>query len=106
MKRFQIGKVDFKNKASVKNLAKADQTVKLYACWKGCGPEAAALWVRKIARDNSFAYGADNHKNWYHGRDRAHQLGCYFCGTNVTGVKKAKKGSRWEKTLDSLKIPP
>lgn len=98
MKRFQIGKVDFKNKASVKNLAKADQTVKLYACWKGCGPEAAALWVRKIARDNSFAYGADNHKNWYHGRDRAHQLGCYFCGTNVTGVKKAKKGSRWEKT--------
>lgn len=95
---FQIGKVKYKDKASVKNLAKADTIVKLYACWKGCGPEAAALWCRKIAKDNSFTYGEDNHKNWHNGRDRAHQIGCYFCGTNVTGVKKAKKGDRWEKT--------
>lgn len=98
MEHFQIGKVKYKNKASVKNLAKADQTIKLYACWKGCGPEAAALWMRKIARDNSFMYGEDNHPNWHNGRDRAHQLGCYFCGTTINGPKKATKGSKWEKT--------
>lgn len=98
MKRFQLGKVDLKNKASVKNLAKADGTITLYACWKGCGPEAAALWARKIAADNSFMYGEDNHKDWHNGRDRAHQVGCYYCGTTVKGPKKAKKGSKWEKT--------
>lgn len=42
-----------------------------------------------IARDNSFAYGTGA---------RAHHNGCYFCGTNITGPKKAKKGSKWEKT--------
>lgn len=42
-----------------------------------------------IARDNSFAYGVGK---------RAHHYGCYFCGTNITGAKKAKKGSKWEKT--------
>lgn len=42
-----------------------------------------------VARDNSFAYGTGK---------RAHHNGCYFCGTNITGPKKAKKGSRWEKT--------
>ena len=89
MKRFQIGKPDYKNKASVKDLAKADKTISLYACWKGCGPEAAANWMRKIARDNSFSYGTGK---------RARHNGCYFCGTNITGKKKAKKGSKWEKT--------
>lgn len=98
MKRFQIGKPKFKNKDEVKDLAKAGKTVKLYACWQGTGPEAAALWARRLAKDNSFMYGADDHKNWYHGRDRAHQVGCYFCGTNITGAKKAKKGDRWNKT--------
>ena len=42
-----------------------------------------------IARDNSFAYGTGN---------RAHHNGCYFCGTNIKGPKKAKKGDKWEKT--------
>ncbi|MBQ8665345.1 MAG: C39 family peptidase [Lachnospiraceae bacterium] len=98
MKRLQIGKVDLKNKESVKNIAKPGKTVTLYACWKGCGPEAAAWWARKIASDNSFMYGDDNHKNWYHGRDRASQVGCYFCGTTRTGPKQAQKGSKWEKT--------
>lgn len=97
MKRFQIGKVDYKNKASVKNLAKADTTIKLYACWKGYGPEAAALWARKIASNNDFMYGAAS-GNWKSGRDRAHQVGCYYCGTTIKGPKKAKKGSKWEKT--------
>lgn len=98
MKRLQIGKPKYANKAEIKNLAKAGKTVKLYACWKGTGIDAAVKWARMIAKDNSFAYGADDHKNWYHGRDRAHQVGCYFCGTNRTGAKKAKKGSRWDKT--------
>lgn len=98
MKNFQIGKVAYKNQATVKDLAEPNKVVKLYACWKGYGAEAACLWARKIAADNSFAYGEDNHKNWHNGRDRAHQVGCYFCGTTRTGVKKAKKGDRWEKT--------
>lgn len=42
-----------------------------------------------IARDDSFAYGTG---------DRAHHNGCYFCGTNINGPKKAKKGDKWEKT--------
>lgn len=101
MKHFQIGKVKYKNKAEVKNLGKAGETITLYACWKGCGPEAAALWARKVAADNTFAYGQPStpkENNWYHGRNRAHQLGCHFCGTTVTGPKKAKKGSKWDYT--------
>jgi len=85
MDKFQLGKVDYKNKAKIK----VTKDIILRACWKGYGPEAAALWARKIARDNSFAYGTG---------DRAHHCGCYFCGTNITGPKKAKKGSKWEKT--------
>lgn len=49
----------------------------------------AVNWANSIARDNSFAYGTGQ---------RAHHGGCYFCGTNITGPKKAKKGSKWEKT--------
>lgn len=97
-KHLQIGKVKYKNKQEVKDLAKAGGVIILRACWKGYGAEAAAYWARKIAKDNTFTYGVDDHKDWYHGRDRAHQVGCYFCGTNITGVKKAKKGSRWDKT--------
>lgn len=97
-KRFQKGVVEYKDTQSVKNLAKADKSITLYACWKGYGPEAAALWARKIAANDKFAYGEDNHKNWKSGRDRAHQVGCHFCGTTVNGPKKAKKGSKWDYT--------
>lgn len=93
-----IGSKKYSNRAEVKNLAKAGGVIVLRACWVGTGPEAAAYWARKIAKDNSFTYGSDNHKNWHNGRDRAHQVGCYFCGTTITGPKKAKKGSRWVKT--------
>lgn len=96
--RFQKGVVEYKNTQSVKNLAKADKTITLYACWKGYGPEAAALWARKIAANKKFTYGVDNHKNWKNGRDRAHQVGCHFCGTTVSGAKKAKKGDKWDYT--------
>lgn len=98
MKHLQIGKPKYKNKDEIRNLGKAGQTVVLYACWKGYGAEAVCYWAKKIAKDNKFAYGSDDHKNWYHGRDRAHQVGCYFCGTTITGPKKAKKGDRWETT--------
>lgn len=98
MKHFQLGDPKYKNKDEVKNLGKDGETVKLYACWKGVGPEAAATWAKMIAKDNSFNYGYAKDKHWYHNRSRAGQIGCYFCGTNITGVKKAKKGSRWEKT--------
>ncbi len=99
MKHLQIGKVKYKDKAKIKNIAKPGKTVVLYACWRGCGPEAAALWARLIAKDNTYTYGVDDHQNWYHGRDRAHQVGCPICGTTITGPKKAKKGSKWEKTF-------
>jgi len=97
MDHFQLGKVKYKNEAAVKDLAAAGKTVTLYACWKGCGALAACLWARKIAKDNSFMYGAAS-GIWNNGRDRAHQVGCYFCGTTRTGPKRAKKGSDWEKT--------
>ena len=89
MEHFQIGKVKYKGKTVVKSLGKSGQTIKVYACWKGCGPEAAALWARKIAKDNSFNYGTGS---------RSHHNGCYFCGTNISGIKKAKKGDKWNKT--------
>ena len=89
MKRFQIGKVKYKNKAEVKNLAKAGKSVTLWACWKGTGPEAAARWARFIAADNSFMYGT--------GPD-AHHNGCYYCGTNQNGKYGKPKTSRWAKT--------
>lgn len=86
---FQIGKVKYKNKATVKLGGKAGQVITLYACWKGSGAAAAARWARLIAKDNSFTYGTG---------ERAHHNGCYFCGTNRTGIKKATKGSKWDKT--------
>ena len=89
LKRFQIGKVKYKNRAEVKNLTKPGKIVKLYACWRGNGPAAAARWARLIAQDNTFNYGVGK---------RSHHCGCYFCGTNITGPKKAKKGSAWDKT--------
>lgn len=52
-------------------------------------PMMAVNWANSIARDNDFAYGSGQ---------RAHHGGCYFCGTNITGPKKAKKGTKWEKT--------
>lgn len=89
MDRLQLGKVKYENKAKVKNLAKDGETVKLYACWKGVGREAVVKWAVLIAKDNSFNYGVGK---------RAHHCGCYYCGTNRTGVKHAEKGSRWDKT--------
>lgn len=97
MKHFQLGHVDYKNKAKVKDLAKKGKTITFYACWKGYGAEAACLWARKIAADNKFMYG-DASGNWHNGRDRAHQIGCHFCKTTITGPKKAKKGSKWDYT--------
>ena len=54
------------------------------------GAKAAVKWARKIANDDSFAYGTGH---------TAHHGGCYFCGTN-TGPKMYKKGhnSKYEKT--------
>lgn len=52
-------------------------------------PLKAINWAVAISLDNNFAYGVG---------DRAHHNGCYFCGTNITGPKKAKKGDKWEKT--------
>ena len=89
MKHFQIGKVVYKNSKEVNNLAKAGGSIKLYAVWKGSGPQAACDWSVKIANDNSFAYGTGS---------RAHHYGCYYCGTNISGKKHAARGSKWEKT--------
>ena len=49
----------------------------------------AVNWAVAVCRDDSFCYGVG---------DRAHHNGCYFCGTNINGPKKAKKGDKWEKT--------
>ena len=55
----------------------------------GIGAQGAIDWAVNIANDNSFCYGDGG---------RAHNAGCYFCATNITGKKHATKGSRWEKT--------
>lgn len=77
MKRFQIGKVAHKNKAAVKNLAKAGGSVTLYACWRGCGPEAAVLWAKKVAADNKFTYGLVDSKGKL-SKTNGHSH-CYYC---------------------------
>lgn len=56
---------------------------------KVTGAMKAVNWAVSISWDNSFAYGVGK---------RAHNYGCYFCGTNRSGKKHAKKGSRWDKT--------
>lgn len=89
MDHLQLGKEKYKNRDTVKDLAKPGKVITLWACWKGYGGEAAAYWARKIAADKSFNYGVGK---------RAHHNGCYYCGTNITGPKKAKKGSAWDKT--------
>ena len=53
------------------------------------GAKNAIKWAKQIANDDSFTYGKGS---------RSHHGGCYYCGTNVNGPKKAKKGSKWEKT--------
>lgn len=68
--------------AGEKTLAKLE-SCSISNTWK------AINWAVSVARDNSFAYGTGA---------RAHHNGCYFCGTNINGPKKAKKGSQWEKT--------
>lgn len=77
MKNFQIGKVKYKNRAVVKNLAKNGGTVTLYACWKGNGPEAAVLWARKIAKNDKFKYGLVN-KEGKLSKKNGHSH-CYYC---------------------------
>ncbi|MBQ3280819.1 MAG: InlB B-repeat-containing protein [Eubacterium sp.] len=63
----QIGMPEYADQGTVKDLADADGTVTLYACWQGSGPEAAADWAVTIAADDEFCYGpkVKNH--------------CYFC---------------------------
>ena len=73
MTSFQIGNPDFDDGQTVKDLAAADGMVTLYACWRGAGPEAAADWAIRVAKDDTFYYGNKvvNH--------------CWFCkGGNKT----------------------
>lgn len=51
-------------------------------------PQKAVNWGKKIANDNSFAYGA---------KPYCHDVGCYFCGTN-----KKTKPKGYEKTYVCL----
>ena len=88
MDKYQIGKIRFKNRSKVKNLAKSGKSITLYAVWKGAGPQAAADWAVRIARDNSFTYGRKPVTN---------RVGCYFCGTN-----RRNKPKGYEKTYVCL----
>ncbi len=53
----QFGISDFADKDLVMDLAGPDDTITLYACWTGSGPEAAADWAMTIAADDTFVYG-------------------------------------------------
>ncbi len=54
---FQIGRVEFADKSSVRDLAEAGGSITLYACWKGSGVKAASDWAVYISRDDTFEYG-------------------------------------------------
>jgi hypothetical protein len=82
----------------IKTVTKDKETVKETVTKEKTVPEKAAEWAIKIANDNSFNYGKGGPKDWYHRRVRARQIGCCFCGTNHTGVKKAPLNSKWNKT--------
>lgn len=93
MNHFQLGTVKYKDKQSVKNLGTKGKTIQLYAVWKGNGPQAAVDWGTLIAKDNNFNYGKRYQSNWRGtGNDRAHRLGCYFCGTNRNKPKGKYRG--------------
>ena len=100
MKHFQLGKVKYKNKASVKDLAKVGKTVKLYAVWKGTGPAAAADWSRLVARDNKFGYNLfGGHLGKKYGKKhragkKKNKFGCYFCKTNTMSNKYCWRGGK------------
>ena len=89
MVRFQYGVPTIKNGEEVRDLAPVGRTVTLYACWKGAGPEAAADWAVRIAKDNDFTYGT--------GKD-SHHNGCFYCGTNQNGKYGKPKGNKYAKT--------
>ena len=57
MKHFQLGKVSYKDKATVKNLASKNKQIVLYAVWKGSGPQAAVDWGHIVANEDIFWYG-------------------------------------------------
>ena len=68
MYAFQQGRADYADGETVSNLAEAEQKITLYACWRGSGPEAAAYWAYKIAKDDTFCYGTVVRNQ------------CWFCG--------------------------
>ena len=72
MMHFQLGKVTYKNKASVKNLTSKNKQIVLYAVWKGNGPQAAIDWGHIMANEDVFWYG-----QYTPGGDC-----CYLCGKN------------------------
>lgn len=100
MKHFQLGKVKYKNKAAVKDLAKVGKTVKLYAVWRGTGPAAAADWSMLVARDNKFGYNLfGGHLGKKYGKKhragkKKNKFGCYFCKTNTMSNKYCWRGGK------------
>lgn len=74
MKSFQIGKVAFKNRAKVRNLANPGKTVTLYAVWKGSGAVAAADWAKRVIDGKKFHYRYAKTKT-----GRLTSPPCWFC---------------------------
>lgn len=100
MKHFQLGKVKYKNRVYVQNLAKVGKTVKLYAVWKGTGPAAAADWGRLVARDNKFGYNlfgghlGKKYSKKHRAGKKKNKFGCYFCRTNNMSKKYCWRGGK------------
>ena len=63
----QQGIPDYSDRDRIKDLTGSGKTIRLYACWEGSGPDAAADWADLIANDDEFYYGkgVKNH--------------CWFC---------------------------
>lgn len=69
---FVLGKVMYNG--TVRNLA--EDSILLYACWKGNSPISAADWALQIAADDSFYYGMADDKGKVSKSGHSH---CYFC---------------------------
>ena len=84
----QQGIPDYSDKDRIKDLAGSGKTVKLYACWEGAGPEAAADWAELIANDDEFYYGkgVKNHCWFCQGGDKIYICNAFVAAAYTHGM--------------------
>ncbi len=74
MESFQLGKVYLEDEAAITDLTSPGETIKLYACWKGSSPAAAADWGMRIIESGEFRYQYAKSK-----KGKFTSPPCFFC---------------------------